>query len=131
MPPLSRGQLPYPTGSPDQSRTRARLSRVSHPRSTVERMPKITIEPATGDRFDDAQHALTGGGDGRSCQCQWWLLTNKDWESTSQSERERMLRTELDAGPPPALIAYVDGEPAGWVRVGPRTKQIRLGRTRN
>lgn len=94
-------------------------------------MPTITIEPATPDRFDDAEHALTGGGDGRSCQCQWWTLTNAQFQSSSQSERERMLRAEVDAGPPPGLIAYVDGEAAGWVRVGPRTAQPRLARTRN
>lgn len=94
-------------------------------------MPHITIEPVTADRFDDAQHALSGGGDGRSCQCQWWTLTNKEWESTSKDQREKLLRDEVVAGPPPALVAYVDGEPAGWVRVGPRTKQVRLGRTRN
>ncbi|WP_243077276.1 GNAT family N-acetyltransferase [Microbacterium sp. SS28] len=93
-------------------------------------MPKITIEPATSDRFDDAQHALTGGGDGRSCQCQWWTLTNAEFQKSSQAERQELLRHEIAAGPPPALIAYVDGEPAGWVRVGPRTDQIRIGRTR-
>ncbi len=94
-------------------------------------MPNITIEPVTPDRFDDAEHALTGGGDGRSCQCQWWTITNAQFEKSSQTDRERMLRAEVAAGPPPALIAYVDGEPAGWVRVGPRTAQPRLARTRN
>lgn len=94
-------------------------------------MANITVEPATSDRFDDAQHALTGGGDGRSCQCQWWMLTNAEWQQTSPEQREDLLRAEMDAGPPPALIAYVDGEAAGWVRVGPRTRQVRLGRTRH
>lgn len=93
-------------------------------------MANITIEPATAERFDDAEHALTGGGDGRSCQCQWWMITSSEFESTTRQERERMLRREVDAGPPPALIAYVDGDAAGWVRVGPRTRQVRLGRTR-
>ncbi|MHC3000604.1 GNAT family N-acetyltransferase [Microbacterium sp. HJ5] len=94
-------------------------------------MAQITIEPATPARFDDAQHALTGGGDGRSCQCQWWTLTNARFQALSTEEREQLLRDEIAAGPPPALIAYVDGEPAGWVRVGPRTAQVRLSRTRN
>jgi len=94
-------------------------------------MVNITIEPATADRFDDAQHALGGGGDGHGCQCQWWMITNAEWQKTSQEEREQLLRDEIDAGPPPAFIAYVDGEAAGWVRVGPRTRQVRLGRTRN
>lgn len=93
-------------------------------------MSEIEIRPAVPARFDDAEHALTGGGDGRSCQCQWWTLTNAEWNATDAAAREALLRDEIEAGPPPALIAYVDGEPAGWVRVGPRTGQRRLGRTR-
>lgn len=93
-------------------------------------MPRITIEPATAARFDDVEHTLTGGGDGASCQCQWWTITNKEFNESTRDERERMLRAELDAGTAPGLIAYVDGEPAGWVRVGPRTTQVRLARTR-
>lgn len=93
-------------------------------------MATITIEPATADRFDDAQHALTGGGDGASCQCQWWTITNAEWQQTSRDERKEMLRDEIAAGPPPALIAYVDGEAAGWIRVGPRIRQARLPRTK-
>lgn len=94
-------------------------------------MANITIEPATADRFDDAQHALSGGGDGHGCQCQWWMITNAQWQQTSQEQREGLLREEMHASPAPALIAYVDGEAAGWVRVGPRTRQVRIGRTRN
>jgi len=94
-------------------------------------MPNITIEPATADRFSDAQHALSGGGDGHSCQCQWWMITNAEWQKTSREQREDLLRDEIDAGPAPALIAYVDGEAAGWVRVGPRSRQVRIARTRN
>src|SRR6187431_290916 len=94
-------------------------------------MPTITIEPATPDRFDDVEHALTGGGDGRSCQCQWWTLTNAQFQETSAEERQELLRDEVTTGPPPGLIAYVDGEAAGWVRVGPRTGQARLARTKN
>ena len=93
-------------------------------------MARITIEPATPARFDDAQNALTGGGDGRSCQCQWWTLTNAQFNAISADDRRELLRDEIQGGPPPALIAYVDGEAAGWVRVGPRTAQVRLSRTR-
>lgn len=93
-------------------------------------MPHITIEPATADRFADAQHTWDNGGDGRSCQCQWWTITNAEWQKTSQPERVELFREEVASGPAPGLIAYVDSEPAGWVRVGPRTRQRRLARTR-
>lgn len=93
-------------------------------------MPAITVAPAAQDRFDDAQHALTGGGDGAACQCQWWLLTSKEFSATTRAERTEMLRIELGGAPVPALVAYVDGVAAGWVRVGPRANQPRLARTR-
>ncbi|MFK0400717.1 GNAT family N-acetyltransferase [Microbacterium sp. NPDC090225] len=93
-------------------------------------MTTITTEPATITRWDDVQHALTGGGDGASCQCIWPMLRNKDWNATTTPERTTMLHDEIDAGPPPGLIAYVDGEAAGWIRIGPRTVQRRLEHTR-
>lgn len=93
-------------------------------------MPRIEILPATADRFDDGEHALSGGGDGRSCQCQWWTLTNAEFNATTLEQRTDLLREQMGEKVPPALIAYVDGEAAGWVRVGPRTVQPRLQRTK-
>ena len=90
----------------------------------------IQIHPASSDRFDDLQHALTGGGDGASCQCAWLTLSNKDFNATTRDDREQLLREETEGPLPPGLIAYVDGEPAAWVRVGPRRTHQRLPRTR-
>ncbi|SEB60487.1 GNAT family N-acetyltransferase [Microbacterium hydrocarbonoxydans] len=93
-------------------------------------MVTITTEVATVTRWDDVQHALTGGGDGASCQCIWPMLSNKDWNGTTTPQRTEMLRDEIAAGPPPGLIVYVDGEAAGWIRIGPRAKHARVPRTR-
>lgn len=93
-------------------------------------MPDIVIVPATADRIDDAEHALTGGGDGASCRCQWWTITNAQFRASTVDDRAEMLRAEMRSDPPPGLIAYVDGEAAGWVRVSPRTTQQRIPRTR-
>ncbi|MCK6080403.1 GNAT family N-acetyltransferase [Microbacterium sp. EYE_5] len=94
-------------------------------------MPEVTVSPATADRFDDAAHALTGGDDGASCWCQWWMLAPKDYSAASTDDKRERLRDDLAAPVPSALIAYVDGEPAGWVKVAPRTDQPRLARTRS
>lgn len=93
-------------------------------------MATITTELATSPRWDDVQRALTGGGDGASCQRIWPMLSNKDWNETSTPERTEMFRAEIDSGPPPGIIAYVDGEAAGWIRIGPRPLQERIPRTR-
>ena len=93
-------------------------------------MATITTEKATITRWDDVQHSLTGGGDGRSCQCIWPVVRRKVWDSTTVDERRDMLHDEIAAGPAPGLVAYVDGEAAGWIRVGPRTVQQRILHTR-
>lgn len=94
-------------------------------------MVTITTHPATPARWDDVQRSLTGGGDGRSCQCAWWTHRAMQFDAMTAQEREDAFHAEVDTGPPPGLIAYVDGEAAGWVRVGPRTAQQRIARTRN
>lgn len=93
-------------------------------------MAEITIVPASPDRFADVEQALTGGGDGASCWCQWWMLSASQFNATTREERHDMLRTQTEGPLAPGLIGYVDGEPAGWVKVAPRTSQPRLARTR-
>jgi GNAT superfamily N-acetyltransferase len=92
---------------------------------------RIEIVPADAARFADAEHALTGGGDGASCWCQWWMVAPKDFDAIPVDERRERLRRDLEHDPASALIAYVDGEAAGWVKIAPRPEQPRLARTRN
>lgn len=93
-------------------------------------MVTITTELATAGRWADVQYALTGGGDGASCQCAWLTLRAKEWNDTTRDEREALLRDEITGGSPPGLVGYIDGAAAGWVRVGPRPRQRRLQHTR-
>ncbi|MFJ6652735.1 GNAT family N-acetyltransferase [Microbacterium sp. NPDC091313] len=90
----------------------------------------VEILPATADRYDDAVHALADG-DGPGCMCQWWMARPADYAKLDDADKARRLRDDLSADLAPALIGYVDGDAAGWVRVGPRTTQPRIERTRN
>jgi GNAT superfamily N-acetyltransferase len=59
-------------------------------------------------------------------------VPNSQFQSMAAEERCKRLKQELKTETvAPALIAYVDGEAAGWVRVGPRPAQVRIGRTRD
>ncbi|MCI1864996.1 MAG: GNAT family N-acetyltransferase [Bifidobacterium sp.] len=93
-------------------------------------MENITTMPATIERWHDVQAALTGGGDGRSCQCAWPMMTGAQWRTSSVDERRSRLREELSSGAVPGLVAYVGGVAAGWVRVCPRPLQRHLETSR-
>ena len=58
------------------------------------------------------------------------MLRAKDFSAATRDERRELLRGDL-AAPASALLAYVDDEAAGWVKVSPRPDQPRLARTRN
>jgi GNAT superfamily N-acetyltransferase len=93
--------------------------------------PAVRIVPASADAFDLVEHALTGGGDGGSCWCRWLLETRRAFDASTREVRRDALRTELAAAEvAPALLALVDGDGAGWVRVAPRPAQPGVLRTR-
>jgi GNAT superfamily N-acetyltransferase len=94
-------------------------------------MSGIVVVPATAAAFATVEHALTGGGDGASCWCRWLLDTRTAFDASSRAERRAALRDELgSAEVAPALVASLDGEGIGWVRVSPRPAQAGVLRTR-
>jgi ribosomal protein S18 acetylase RimI-like enzyme len=94
-------------------------------------MPTIRVEAATAVPWSDVEHTMTGGGDGATCWCQWFMVTRKEFGSCSRDELSAMLLGELrGADTSPALIAYVDDVAVAWVRVGPRPSQPALARSR-
>lgn len=94
-------------------------------------MPTIRIEAATAAPWSDVEQTMTGGGDGASCSCQWFMIPRREFDACSSDDKRTLLRRELkDADTSPALIAYVDDSPAAWVRVGPRPSQPALTRSR-
>ena len=91
----------------------------------------LRVLPAEEAGSDAVAHALTGGGDGASCWCRWFLDTRKAFDAASRDERRAALEAELaTTSPSPGLVAMVGDEAAGWVRVGPRTGQPGVLRTR-
>jgi GNAT superfamily N-acetyltransferase len=96
---------------------------------------RLTIVAANQAPWDDLV-AIFGTTDypGR-CQCQRFKVPGWFWRDTTQEERTAMLRAQTACGDAQAsatsgLVAYVDGEPAGWVAVQPRTAYPKLRTSR-
>jgi GNAT superfamily N-acetyltransferase len=85
-------------------------------------MIDVTIEPATSARWSDLQKVLGARGQAAACQCQRAVLPMREWWFMPRDERRSLLRREITRAPiAPGLLAYVDGEPVGWCRLGPRS----------
>ena len=85
----------------------------------------ITVEPATAARWDDLQAVLGVRGQAAKCQCQRAILPLREFWHMPREMREACLHKEVRAArgaPAPGLLAYLDGEPVGWCRLGPRSR---------
>ncbi|WP_022881739.1 GNAT family N-acetyltransferase [Gryllotalpicola ginsengisoli] len=91
----------------------------------------VEVVPATAERFEDLATIIgpsTPGGD--ACWCLSCRLTSSENSRLVGPQREEKVR-ELTRQPVvPGLLAYVDGEVAGWVNTGPRAAIGRLQRSR-
>ena len=89
----------------------------------------IEVVPATPDRWADVVTILGGDGD-LGCWCQAPRGRAVGYGKAEPGERRATLRSQLDDDPPAGMLAYVDGEAAGWCGFGPRPSLPRLARSR-
>jgi GNAT superfamily N-acetyltransferase len=60
----------------------------------------------------------------------WWRQSRADFERYKGEPNRQALERITQHGPPPGLLAYRDGEPAGWCAVAPRSDYPALARSR-
>ncbi len=90
----------------------------------------IDVVPATADRWADMVTLFEGDGP-LGCWCQYWRRSSGAYSAGGPGSGEANLAAQVEAGPPsPGVIAYLDGEPAGWCGFGPRVSLERLVRSR-
>lgn len=92
---------------------------------------RISVVPADEASWDDLQAVFGTRGDAARCQCQWFQTAPAEWRSLPVDERARRLRRQTGCGQPGAgrtsgLVAYLDGQPAGWCAVEPRSVYVHL-----
>jgi GNAT superfamily N-acetyltransferase len=93
---------------------------------------QITIVPANEASWEDLRAVFGTRGDTSRCFCQRYKMAPREsWASVGAEELAFRLRAQTDCGHPGSgstsgLVAYLDGEPAGWCAVEPRTAYPRL-----
>lgn len=97
-------------------------------------MEGLTIVPANETSWEDLE-AIVGRArwlDTR-CFCQKFKIGAREWNQYGEEGRAFALREQTDcgygdSGATTGLVAYLEGEPAGWCAVEPRSAYFRLGR---
>ncbi len=96
---------------------------------------QIKVVPANEASWEDLQAVFGERGDAHGCQCQRYKLGNAHYAAAPFEARAQNLRQETECGHDDAesttgLVAYLDGEPVGWVNVEPRVAFPGLRKTR-
>ena len=92
----------------------------------------LEVRRVTPGRWDDVVSLFErpgprgGTGVGSGCWCQYWLLRGKAYGEGWGDGHKARLEAELRGRKLEALLAYRDGEPVGWCRLGPRETFARL-----
>jgi len=85
----------------------------------------VQVRPATPDRWSDVVTVFGRRGEDPSwCWCRLFLRSESHESSPPEPtlDNRDALRQEITyADIPPGLLAYVDDQPVGWTRVGPRS----------
>jgi GNAT superfamily N-acetyltransferase len=93
---------------------------------------RVTIVPANEASWEDLRAVFGTRGDTSRCFCQRYKMApGESWASVGSEELALRFRGQTDCGQPESgatsgLVAYLDGEPAGWCAVEPRTAYPRL-----
>jgi GNAT superfamily N-acetyltransferase len=85
----------------------------------------IEVRPATADRWSDLVTVFGRRGEDPSwCWCQIFLRSERTTPPAGEvppDNRDALYEEVTHAAVAPGLIAYVDGRPVGWTRVGLRS----------
>jgi len=91
---------------------------------------KPVVHPLTAERWSDFTKLFGARGACAGCWCMFWLLPGRIWRAQRGEANRKAMRTLVQAGTAPGLLAYAEGEAVGWCAVGPRANYIRLATSR-
>ena len=90
----------------------------------------LTFAPLTIERWDEFEKLFGPRGACGGCWCMYWRLTHSEFERDKGDKNRRAMRSLVESGDVPGIMAYDEGEPVAWCSIAPRERFPRLGRSR-
>jgi GNAT superfamily N-acetyltransferase len=94
-------------------------------------MPEtLQFYPATPDRWKDLEALFGPKGACAGCWCMFWRLSRPQFTKGQGESNRRALKTIVNSGEVPGIIAYDGEQPIGWCSISPRENFASLERSR-
>ncbi len=90
----------------------------------------LQVQPLKPERWADLERLFGPRGASGGCWCMWWRLDCREFARQKGEGNRQALRTLVEGGEVPGLLAFVGDEPAGWCALAPRERYPRLERSR-
>lgn len=91
---------------------------------------RFTFHPLTTERWPDLETLFGKNGACGGCWCMVWRLPRKTFVAQKGDGNRIALKMIVENDEPPGILAYADGQPAGWCAVAPREVYSALERSR-
>jgi len=90
----------------------------------------LQFHALTPERWSDLENLFGKRGACGGCWCMWWRLARKEFIENKGEGNRRSLKSIVDSGGVPGIIAYHNDQPVGWCALGPRETYSTLERSR-
>jgi len=90
----------------------------------------LEFHSLTQDRWSDFEDLFGPRGACGGCWCMWYRLKRSEFEKQKGEGNKKAMKTLVDGGNVPGLMAYSDGKPVAWCAVAPREDFSALERSR-
>ena len=94
------------------------------------RAPRVTLAPLTPEHLGDLERLFGPRGACAGCWCMYPRLRHAEFQRGKGAAHKPAFRRLVHGGTVPGLLAYVEGEPAGWCAIEPRAAYVRLATSR-
>lgn len=91
---------------------------------------QLEFKPLTPERWEDFEELFGKRGACGGCWCMWYRLKRSEYEVQKGEGNRRAMKSLVDSGKVPGLLAYSEGRPVGWCSVAPREEFSVLARSR-
>jgi len=86
--------------------------------------------PLTPERWSDLEKLFGKNGACGGCWCMWWRIPRAQFSRQKGKENRNALRSIVNSGEIPGLLAYSENQPIGWCAVAPRKRYQSLEHSR-